>query len=128
MIYIILIVAIAILWFLFNPTANRIRSIQSLLNKDRSVSDVINSIDGWKISPIDGDGIKMLINSPLGIYALYITYKGERPDNDKIKELYEELTDENSIVTKAHMANMPVEAYMQDMTREFEEIFRNINK
>lgn len=37
------------------------------------------------------------------IYPLYITYNQQRPNNKEVKNLYWELTNENSIVTKAHI-------------------------
>lgn len=118
--YIISIAIVAILWFLFNPTVRRIREINTLINKDRSVCDVIMGLKDWNVTPIDTGGLKMVITSSTMINALYITYKGERPNNEDIKVLHKELTNENSIVTKAHRANMPVEAYMRNMENNFD--------
>lgn len=47
------------------------------------------------------------------IYTLYITYNQRRPNNKEVKNLYWELTNENSIVTKAHNMNVPVEDYIK---------------
>ena len=47
------------------------------------------------------------------IYPLYITYNQQRPNNKEVKNLYWELTNENSIVTKAHNMNVPVEDYIK---------------
>lgn len=117
MIYIISIVAIAILWFLFNPTANRIRKINALIDKDRSVCDVIMSLDDWEVTPVNTGGLKIVLPSSPIIKELYITYQGRRPDNSDIKYLHWELTKEDSIVTKAHKANMPVGAYLESVTK-----------
>lgn len=108
---VIIILGIGILFF--NPAAVRIRKIQSLLNKDRTICDVINSIDGWSIDNLTTDGLRILIDPVvMPIYALYITYKGKSPTSYEIKDLYHRLTNENSIVTKAHKMNMPVEDYL----------------
>lgn len=104
-----------LIWFSFNPDAQRIRKIQSLLNKDRTICDFINTLDGWKIEPnLSSDrGLRIMINPVvMPMYALYITYKGRRPTNDEIKILYNKLTNKNSIVTKAHEMDMPFEYYM----------------
>lgn len=42
--YLSVVLIICFIAFFFNPTTVRIRKIQSLLNKDRSVCDVINSL------------------------------------------------------------------------------------
>lgn len=117
MIYIISIVAIAILWFLFNPTASRIREINALIDKDRSVCDVITKLEDWAVIPVDTGGLKIVLPSSPIIKELYITYKGERPTNADIKYLHWELTREDSVVTKAHKANMPVGAYLESVTK-----------
>lgn len=115
MIWIIIILVLAfVVWFLYNPTTRRIRTIQSLLNKDRTICDVINSIDGWKIDNTSVNGLRILINPVImPIYPLYITYNQRRPNNKEVKNLYWELTNENSIVTKAHNMNVPVEDYIK---------------
>lgn len=114
LIYILILALGFVIYFMFNPTAVRIRKIQALLNKDRTVCDVINSINGWKIDNTSVDGLRILIDPKLmPIYPLYITYNLKRPTDLKIKELHHELTDANSIVTKAHKQNMPVEHYMK---------------
>lgn len=120
MVYIIITVAAIFIWFFFNPTANRIRKINALINKDRSVCDVIMSLDNWEVTPINTGGLKMALPSSPIIKELYITYQGRRPDNSDIKYLYWELTREDSIVTKAHKANVPVEVYLENMTKAFE--------
>lgn len=103
-----------IVFFFFNPVTVRIRKIQSLLNKDRSVCDVINSLNGWRIDNSSDWGLKILINPvTMPVYTLYITYKNERPNNSEIKRLCYELTNENSIVTQAHKKNIPVEEYIE---------------
>lgn len=106
-------IALVIYFILWNPTARRIRDINRLLNKDRTVCDFIVSLDGWNISPTETDGLKTII-TPIGMprYSLYITYKGERPSNAKIKELHYELTNINSSVSKAHKMNIPFEQYL----------------
>lgn len=114
---ILVVVAVLIIAILFNPTAVRIRKIQSLLNKDRTVCDFINKLDGWSISPMEVDGLKLLINSPMGMYALYLTYNGERPSNDKVKELHAKMTDKYSHVTRAHESGYTYEAYMERWRR-----------
>lgn len=104
-----------LIWFSFNPDAQRIRKIQSLLNKDRTICDFINTLDGWKIEPnLSSDkGLRIMINPVVvPMYALYITYKERRPTNDEIKVLYNRLTSKDSIVTKAHEMDMPVENYI----------------
>ena len=99
-----------VVWFLFNPTTQRIRKIQALINKDRSVCDVINSLDGWTIANIETDALVIIVNPiVMPLYKLYITYKGNRPSNKEIKFLYNKLTSKDSIVTKAHKTNAPVE-------------------
>lgn len=114
LIYILILVLGFVIYFMFNPTAVRIRKIQALLNKDRTVCDVINSINGWKIDNTSVDGLRILIDPKvMPIYPLYITYNLKRPTDQKIKELHHELTDANSIVTKAKKQNMPVEHYMK---------------
>lgn len=102
---------------IWNPTSRRIRRINSILNKDRSVCDFINDLDGWRIEPkandpAHGDGLRVII-TPMGLpmYELYITYHGERPTNDQIKELYTKMTDENSPVMIAHSMGMPFDQF-----------------
>lgn len=106
-------VVILLLLLFFNDNANRIRKINSLVNKDRTVCDFIISLDGWNVSTTETDGLRIII-TPIGMprYSLYITYKGERPSNDKIRELHYKLTNGNSIVYKAHKMNMPLESYV----------------
>lgn len=115
MIYIVLAVVAVILLVFFNPTANRIRKINKLINKDRSVCDFIIELEGWDVTPIApiGMGLRMVITNSQLIKELYITYKDRYPANDEIKYLYKELTKEDSVVTKAHKANMPVDKYIQ---------------
>lgn len=120
MVYIIIAVAAIFIWFLFNPTANRIRKINALIDKDRSVCDVIMSLDDWEVTPVNTGGLKIVLPSSPIIKELYITYQGRRPDNSDIKYLHWELTKEDSIVTKAHGVNMPVEVYLENMTKAFE--------
>lgn len=102
-----------IIWIAYNPDATRIRTIQTLLNKDRSICDFINMLDGWRIDPMSKHGLRILIDPVvMPMYSLYITYKGDRPTSDEIKLLYDKLTGEDSIVTKAHKMNMPVDQYI----------------
>ena len=105
-----------IVWFLWNPNTKRIREIQTLVNKDRSVCDVIEGIQGWSISPIKSDALAILIN-PVGMpmFYIYIKYKNRRPTNEEIKVLHENLTNHDSVVQRAHRMNMPVENYIQYM-------------
>lgn len=106
-------IVIAFLWLSFNPYSRRVRTIQSLLNKDRTVCDVINMLDGWNVSPTDKQGLRILINPVVMlIYPLYITYHRQMPTGEELKLLYNALTDEKSIVTKAHNMDMPVEKYI----------------
>lgn len=107
-------VVIVVLFVFFNANANRIRKINNIINKDRSVCDFIISLDGWNISPVKVDGLRIVI-TPIGmpVYDLYITYDGQRPSNDKIRELHYILTNSNSIVYKAHKMNMPLERYVE---------------
>lgn len=46
------------------------------------------------------------------IYPLYITYNQKFPTSKEIKALYHELTNPNSVVTKAHKMGIPVEEYL----------------
>lgn len=103
-------------WFIWNPNTKMIRDIQTLVNKDRSVCDVIEQLDGWSVSPVKSDTLAILIN-PVGMpmFYLYISYKGHRPSNKEIKALHEELTNYDSVVQRAHRMNMPVENYIQYM-------------
>lgn len=111
---IVVVVVIAFLWLSFNPYARKVRTIQKLLNKDRTVCDVINMLDGWAITPTDKQGLRILIDPVvMPIYPLYITYHNHMPTDKELKYLHKVLTDENSIVTKAHEMNMPVENYMK---------------
>lgn len=105
-------IVIVVLLLFFNTNANRIRKINNIINKDRSVCDFIISLKGWNISPVEVDGLRIVI-TPMGlpIYHLYLTYNGQRPSNDKIEELYYQLTDTNSAVYKAHQLNIPFEQY-----------------
>lgn len=97
----------------YNPNTERIEKIESLLNKDRSICDFINMLDGWRIDPLSNQGLRIMIN-PIVMpeYALYITYREHKPTNDETKILYDKLTSEDSIVTKAHKMNMPVDNYI----------------
>lgn len=70
------------------------------------------------------EGIQILIDPVvMPMYKLYITYKGKRPTNKEFKDLHNRLTNENSIVTKAHRMNMPVEAYLNWCK---EQVFKNL--
>lgn len=112
---IVIIAAIAafLLWLSFNPYARKVRKIQSLLNKDRTVCDVINMLDGWSINSTDKQGLRILIDPVvMTIYPLYITCHDHMPTDKELGFLYKALTDENSIVAKAHGMNMPVEQYI----------------
>lgn len=111
-IIIVLFVVVSVVYFWGNPTAIRIRKIQSLINKDRTVCDVINRLEGWNIDNVKTEALRIIVNSPITVYALYITYKGKNPTKDEIKFLYAELTKEDSVVTKAHKMNVPVEQLM----------------
>lgn len=98
------------LWLLFNPTTRRIRKINVLLNKDRSICDFINALQNWEISPVNHNGLRMvIIPTNLPRYNLYITYKNRIPENKDIAQLYHVLTDSESVVAKAHKMNVPVE-------------------
>ncbi|MCU6767392.1 hypothetical protein OCV73_00250 [Barnesiella propionica] len=115
-IYIAVLLLCALIFFLWNPNTRRIRKIQSLINKDRSVCDVINYSDGWNISNVNvtNDALVIMVDpGVMPIYKLYITYKNRKPTNSEIRTLYHELTNDNSIVSKAHKANMPVENYIE---------------
>ena len=112
---IVFLVVVILLYVSFNPDTRRIRKIQSLLNKDRSVCDFIDMLDDWEITPnlSSENGLRILINPvTMPVYPLYITYKGRRPTNNEIKILYDKLTSKDSIVTKAHCMNIPVDKYI----------------
>lgn len=122
MIYIVLAVVAVILLVFFNPTARKIRKINELIDKDRSICIFIMTYVGWNVTPIEGFcstpetwGLKIILsdcqNSKLK--EMYITYNSKRPTNEEIDYLYNELTKETSVVTKAHKANMPVDIYIQ---------------
>ena len=114
--FVIVVVLLCVACFFWNPAAVKIREIQSLINKDRSVCDVIEGIQGWSISPIKSDGLAILINPVvMPMYYIYIKYKNRRPTNEEIKALHEKLTSYDSVVQRAHRMNMPVENYIQYM-------------
>lgn len=109
----VFIVVVGIIYALWNPTAKRIRKIQVLINKDRTVCDFINSLDGWSIGNIGTSGLRIMVDPVIiPMYALYITYKEEKPSNNEIKELYYALTNIKSDVHKAHQMNIPYEDYL----------------
>lgn len=105
---------VVLLLFFFNPKANRIRKINSIINKDRSVCDFIASLDGWNIDAFAVQGLRMVI-TPKGfpVYYLYITYNEKNPSDDKVWELYHSLTDPDSVVYRAHKINVPVDIYLE---------------
>lgn len=108
------VIVIAFLWLSFNPYARKVRTIQTLLNKDRTICDVINLLDGWNINPTDKQGLRIIIDPIfMPMYPLYITYKEHMPTDKELKELYNALTGADSIVTKAHNMDMPVEDYIE---------------
>ena len=116
MIWVTIITAIVVflLWLSFNPYARKVRKIQSLLNKDRTVCDVINMLDGWSVNPTDKQGLRILIDPVvMPIYPLYITCHNHMPTDKELGYLYKILTDEDSVVAKAHEMDMPVENYMK---------------
>ena len=116
MIWVTIITAIVVflLWLSFNPYARKVRKIQSLLNKDRTVCDVINMLDGWSINSTDKQGLRILIDPVvMPIYPLYITCHNHMPTDKELGYLYKILTDEDYIVVKAHEMDMPVENYMK---------------
>lgn len=107
--------------YFFNPNANRIRKIQSLINKDRTVTDAINIMDGWLVSSCVGMdcGVALLVITELKRfpkYYLYLTYKERTPTAEEIKNLHLALTDKDSIVSKAHKKNITVESYLAEYT------------
>ena len=73
-------VVIIVLLVFFNDNANRIRKINNIINKDRSVCDFILSLDGWNVSTTETEGLRVII-TPIWMprYSLYLTYKGKRP-------------------------------------------------
>lgn len=112
-----MLIGIAIYWVFYNSTTSEIRKINNILQKDRSVCDFINEkLDGWVISVIPSDGLRVVI-TPIGMpnYYLYITYNGQRPTNEQIKTLYYELTNDNSLVAKAHKKNIPYDLYVESL-------------
>ncbi len=113
-------------FIIFNPTTTRIRKIQTLLNKDRSICDYINSLRGWHINNYEDSGLRIVIDPGyMPMYYLYITFAYERPDNDKIKELYDLLTNPLSPIQKAHELGIPYEEYAkQKMMSFFKQEFR----
>lgn len=113
---IIIVVVVAIVLFaVFNPTTKRIREIQTLLNKDRTVCDYIDSLYGWSVDNVSSEGLRIVISPGyMPMYYLYITYNGERPSNKQIKQLHTSLFSPYfSPVVKAHNLNMPYEEYAQ---------------
>lgn len=118
MTFVVIAVVVALYCVFFNPTTTRIRKINNVLNRDRTVCDFINEIEGWDISPDKSDGLRIVITPPFGLakYYLYITYNGERPTNDQIKKLHLELTRSNSMIVQAHKINMPYEEYKEVAT------------
>lgn len=110
--------------YFFNPNANRIRKIQSLINKDRTVTDAINIMDGWLVSSCVGMdcGVALLVITELKRfpkYYLYLTYKERTPTAEEIKNLHLALTDKDSIVSKAHKKNITVESYLAGYTDKY---------
>lgn len=76
---------------------------------------MINSLNGWEILPVNNetnDALVVIVNPvDMPMYKMYITYQNSRPTSKEIKLLHWELTNENSIVTKAHKLNIPVESH-----------------
>lgn len=108
------IVILVNIYFVFDPSSRRIRKIQSLINKDRTVCDFINMLKDWEITNIEKDALVIMVNPVvMPMYKLYITYKNRRPTNVEIKKLHWELTNENSLVTEAHKNDLPVEYYIK---------------
>lgn len=120
--YIFVLILLFALWFLFNPTTHRIRKINVLINKDRSICDFINTLKNWKITTDNHRGLRLVI-TPMNLsrYYLYITFKNRRPSNKDIAQLYHALTDPKSIVVKAHKMNVPVEQ-MINTSNEVEDL------
>ena len=110
--------------YFFNPNANRIRKIQFLINKDRTVTDAINIMDGWLVSSCVGMdcGVALLVIPELKMcpkYYLYLTYNERTPTAEEIKNLHLALTDKDSIVSKAHRKNITVESYLARYTDKY---------
>lgn len=124
-------ISIAVFFFTIwrSDITRKIKKINDLLNIDRSICDFINTLHGWEISPTKSDGLRMVI-TPIGFpkYYLYITYNKNRPENKDILKLYHALTDEDSIVTKAHKMNVPVEQLFNDSQIRNEVNARNNNE
>ena len=80
---------IVVLLILFNPYANLTRKINNIINIDRSVCDYIDSFEGWSVSPIKCDSLRIVI-FPTGLpsYYLYVTYKGRKPNTKELESLY----------------------------------------
>lgn len=98
-------------------SAKRINDINEILQKDRSVCDFINSLEGWNISPIKSDGLRIPIKPSMPTlpeYYLYIVYDGVKPTDIKIKQLHEALIGKTSIVSQAHRQNIPYEQYVNE--------------
>lgn len=132
MLFVICLVAIVVIMTIienFRDTTTTIYRINNLINKDRSVCDFINILNDWVICPIESDGIRIVIYPQyMPRYYMYITYKKRRPTTEEIKHLYHLLTDNNSIVTKAHKMGMPVGDYIDMMAEAFEEHLNKNNK
>lgn len=111
------ILVIAGVMLVFNPVTKRIRKINRIVNKDRTVCDFINELEGWSISHEESDGLPIVIFPEVNLpkYYLYITFQDRRPTNDEINELLHQLTNENSKVSKAHSLNIPYEQYIKNL-------------
>lgn len=112
---VIILILLGLYFVFFNPIATAIRKINNIIQKDRTVCDFINfELQGWLISPVQSDGLRIVIK-PIGMpaYYLYILYNDQRPSNENIKQLYYELSNENSLITKAHRNNMTYEMYKE---------------
>lgn len=119
---IIAVVILALYMFFFNSGAKNIRNLQSLINKDRSVCDVINNYQGWQISPRKSGSMKLIINSTMGVYGLYLTYNNQSPTNAEMTQLYNYLMSDDSGIKQAHLLNMPVGQYLEEVKKFSDEL------
>ena len=121
MLIIIAVTIFLVCYMFFSATTRRIRKIQSLINKDRTVCDYIETLSGCNVcsEKLSKEGLAILVKPiAMPLYKLKITYYEKTPTNEQIDNLYKSLTSGSSIVTKAHSANMPVGKYIEKLANQ----------
>lgn len=109
-------VCLTLLLFYWANSTSEIYKINKILNKDRTVCDFIEGIDGWSITFFPCDAIRLVITPPnMDKYYLYLSYRGKKPDESKLKELYHLLTNDKSPVYLAHQKGLPYEWYINSL-------------